>query len=609
MVRRPAVVALFLVGVLGMLGGCYDVPRPVCGFYCGPDYACPDDYSCHGGRCILNSAIPTLDLDDLGASCELVDAGGPPPDDVELFDVPVGPTVVDHVPDSDDDDVAIDASIMVTFSEPVTQVVAGSISVVEQSPFSPFIDGTLTQPTATTAVFTPTEPLAMGAAYTVSVSSPISDLDGLPLQFTQWSFKTVPDTVPPTIVSQTPDPNATEVPIDATVWVGFSERVTGVDSTTFVVRLGGQQIAGSVIVDDINHTATFWPGGRLLPNTTYEVAVSGAITDRGNNPLVGAPITWTFTTGPDTVAPRVISRSPIGPGADPALNIVVAFDEEVTNVTSATFTLRDGATVIPATVTYFAGAAQAQLNPTSTLGSNVTYTVTLDAGVTDLSGNPLANAPVTWTFTTVTDTSPPVVSNRVPIQGANNVSPDTVVMASFDEDVIGVSGSTFTLTPGGGSVFYDAASQTATLFPSTTLATGTTYTVTLSGGITDRAGNPLFPLPQSWNFTTKADATPPTATLTTPTNGATGIAKTTPIVVLFDELVTNVSTQTFHVYAPSPVSVPGTITSAMGGREYTFTPFMPLPANTTITVTLTSGITDNTGNALVPVTSSFTTAP
>jgi hypothetical protein len=51
------------------------------------------------------------------------------------------------------------------------------------------------------------------------------------------------------------------------------------------------------------------------------------------------------------------------------------------------------------------------------------------------------------------------------------------------------------------------------------------------------------------------------------------------------------------------------ITSAMGGAEYTFTPFMPLPAGTTVTVSLTSGITDNTGNALVPVTYSFTTAP
>jgi hypothetical protein len=565
MVRRPAVVALFLVGVLGMLGACYDVPSPVCGFYCGPGYTCPDDYSCQRGRCILNSAIPTLDLDNLGASCELVDAGAPPPQDVDDLDVPVGPTVVDHVPDDLDDDVAIDASIMVTFSEPVTQVAAGSITVVEQAPFSPFIEGTLTQPTPTTAVFTPTEPLAMGAAYTVSVSAPISDLDGFPVQLAQWSFKTVPDTVPPTIVSQTPAPGATEVPLDAAVVVEVSERVTGVDNTTFVVRVGDQQIGGSAFYDDLTRTATFQPDGQLLPNTTYSVGLSGAITDRGNNPLVGAPVTWTFTTGPDTIAPRVLSQSPIGAGANPNFNVEVVFDEEVTNVTSATFTLRDGATAIPATVTYFTGAAQAQLNPTSTLGSNVTYTVTLDAAITDLAGNALANAPVTWTFTTLTDTDSPVVSDRVPMSGANNVSPDTVVMAAFNEDVVGVSSSTFTLTPGGGSVFYDAASQTATLFPSTTLATGTTYTVTLSGGITDHAGNPLFPLPQSWNFTTKADATPPTATLTTPTNGATGIAATTPIVVRFDELVTNVSTQTFHVYAPSPMAVPGAISSAMGG--------------------------------------------
>lgn len=608
MVRRPAVVALFLVGVLAMLGGCYDAPKPVCGFYCGPGYTCPDDYSCQRGRCILNSAIPTLDLDNLGDSCELVDAGMPPPDDVELFDVPVGPTVVDHMPGDLEDDVAVDASIMVTFSEPVTQVVAGSISVVEQSPFSPFIEGTLTQPTATTAVFTPTEPLAMGAAYTVSVSSPITDLDGVPLQFTQWSFKTVPDTVPPTVVEQTPAPDATDVPIDATVWVTFSERVSGVDGSTFVVRIGGQQVSGSAIYDDVTHTATFQPSGRLLPNTTYSVALSGAITDRGNNPLAGAPITWTFTTGPDTIAPQVTSRNPL-PGmtnVDPSVIVVAVFDEEVVNVTNATFTLRAGTTVIPSTVSYFAGAAQAQLRPDAQLGSNVTYTVTLDPAITDAAGNALTGAPISWTFTTRPDLASPAVMSRSPFPGSNTVRLDAVVTATFNEEVANVNGATFTLSGGiTGTVSYTSGSRVATFVPSTLLAPGTSYTATLLDTITDLAGNPL-PLTQ-WTFTTVSDATPPTSMLTTPLDGATDVATTTSIVVLFDEPVTGISGATFRVSAPSGVG--GMITSAMGGAEYTFTPFMPLPAGTTVTVSLTSGITDNTGNALVPVTYSFTTAP
>ncbi len=55
--------------------GCYDVPRPACGFRCGPDEACPEGYTCNGadGRCHLNGSSPSL-------VCGTVDArlDGPP---------------------------------------------------------------------------------------------------------------------------------------------------------------------------------------------------------------------------------------------------------------------------------------------------------------------------------------------------------------------------------------------------------------------------------------------------------------------------------------------------------------------------------------------------
>jgi hypothetical protein len=67
-------------GLLGLilwlpLPACYDVPRPQCGFRCGPDEACPEDYTCNpsDGRCHLNSAPPSL-------VCATVDAATPPSD-------------------------------------------------------------------------------------------------------------------------------------------------------------------------------------------------------------------------------------------------------------------------------------------------------------------------------------------------------------------------------------------------------------------------------------------------------------------------------------------------------------------------------------------------
>ena len=42
-----AAAAALLVGLAGaIIVACYDVPRPDCGFVCGPDSACPDGYTC-----------------------------------------------------------------------------------------------------------------------------------------------------------------------------------------------------------------------------------------------------------------------------------------------------------------------------------------------------------------------------------------------------------------------------------------------------------------------------------------------------------------------------------------------------------------------------------
>jgi hypothetical protein len=94
-----------------------------------------------------------------------------------------------------------------------------------------------------------------------------------------------------------------------------------------------------------------------------------------------------------------------------------------------------------------------------------------------------------------------------------------------------ITASTFTIKVKQGnnpvlaaSVAYDPATRTATLDPSANLSNNTTYTVTIKGGasgVKDLVGNALS-TDISWNFTTGAlDLTPPTVSLTAPSNGAT----------------------------------------------------------------------------------------
>ena len=104
-----------------------------------------------------------------------------------------------------------------------------------------------------------------------------------------------------------------------------------------------------------------------------------------------------------------------------------------------------------------------------------------------------------------------------------------------------------------------------------------------------------------------ADVTPPMVLATDPVSGATNVPTSATVTVQFTEPVTNVGPTTFALEASgSPIA--GTVTQ-IDPFNYQLTPTSPLPAGTTIDVSLRSGIQDGAGNALATYGYSFTTAP
>jgi glucose/arabinose dehydrogenase/methionine-rich copper-binding protein CopC len=107
------------------------------------------------------------------------------------------------------------------------------------------------------------------------------------------------------------------------------------------------------------------------------------------------------------------------------------------------------------------------------------------------------------------DTTAPEVADRAPADGATGVAVDADVTVDFSEalDPASVTGATVQIAPQGGSALAStrtlAASDTqVVLDPDADLDPDTQYTVTLTGGVTDAAGNPLDGAPVTWSFTT-----------------------------------------------------------------------------------------------------------
>jgi hypothetical protein len=287
-------------------------------------------------------------------------------------------------------------------------------------------------------------------------------------------------------------------------------------------------IAGTVNYDATNQIAVFTPASALLPNKRYTATVITGVKDLGNNSIT-TDFAWCFTTdaNPDFNPPSVFSTIPANTVTGVAINrkITATFTKEMNSstLTAASFTVTrlPGATPVPGTVTYLGGTAV--FTPTNGLASNTTYTATITAGAMDLAGN--ASQPMAWSFTTGANAdaiAPVAIMPTIPAGGALNVLIGTTISVTLSEPMnpATITTATFGVTgPGAtpviGTVAIDASNTTLTFTriehlttpvgfhptPVSNLEPGTTYTVTLTTGARDLAGNALAGN-VAWSFTT-----------------------------------------------------------------------------------------------------------
>ncbi len=298
--------------------------------------------------------------------------------------------------------------------------------------------------------------------------------------------------------------------MDAATITTATFTVTGPDATP---------VAGSVSYDAINNIAIFAPTDPLPVSTIFTGTITTGASSAAGVAL-NSDFVWTFTTGAssDTTNPTVISTSPANLAVGVATNhkITVTFSDgmDSTTITGSTFTLTGpGTTAVTGTVNYSQIGATATFTPTNALATGVVFTATITTGVKDLAGNPIASL-FSWSFTAGTgpDSTAPTVISTNPANGASSVSTNASVNATFSAaiDPSTLTPATFTLTgPGAtsvpGKVSYNATNRIATFTPASGLATDSTFTATVTTGVTDLNGNALG-VDVSWSFTTGSTA-------------------------------------------------------------------------------------------------------
>jgi hypothetical protein len=379
------------------------------------------------------------------------------------------------------------------------------------------------------ATFTPTADLTVNTVYTATITTGAQDPAGTPLgnNFT-WTFRTVPAPTPPTVISTVPANLALNVPINQSLSATFSLAMipATIDTATFTLTgPGGTAVAGAVVYVAAGSVATFNPTATLLPSTTYTATITTGAQDLAGTPLASNYV-WTFTTAAAVVVtpPTVISTIPAdGATAVPLNQTVSATFSKAMNpatINAATFKLTGpGTTAVNGLVAYAAIGNTLTFTPTAKLPASTLFTATITTGAQDLAGDALASDYV-WTFTTgaAVVVTPPQLVVTIPANGAINVALNQAVSATFSKAMnpLTITTATFFLTgPGGtlvaGVVSYDAVNFIATFTPTLPFVAATTYTATVTNGVTDLTGNPLGTIgaPNPWTFTTGAIIVPP----------------------------------------------------------------------------------------------------
>ena len=487
-------------------------------------------------------------------------AQGSPTDDFSWeFTTAVPPEIESTLPESGSINIPLDSSIMINFTKSM------DISSVE-SAFN-YSNGLETWDVQNgvvlwanefkTFIFTPDSDFDFGAEYQVTVAhtamdqdSVLLDVDGdfIPGEIGEddytWSFTTIP--LPPQIITTSPLPGSTFVPINSSVTIEFSKSMhtsSTQEALTYTYEgITFDSTNGFVTWSNDDRIMTFTPQVLFQNEKVYIIKIDSTATDidgiyfdgdedgNGGEEIEDDYI-WSFTTMP--VPPKVLSTTPkknaIEVPVDTVIEVMFSNPMDESSVEEAfTFTHEDTNVTWDAfdgNVSWKDESKIMTFKPSFVLEYNMIYTLKIEATAKDKKGITLDgnknNLPegvdtddYQSYFTTVPE--PPRVESVEPSDGLTDVAIDADIVITFDKSMNkGSVEKAFSYTYKGSDESYDKSDgsiewtnydKVLTFNPDLDFEEGERYTVTIDDSAKDEDGIAFEGY--EWSFTIKVNSAP-----------------------------------------------------------------------------------------------------
>lgn len=498
------------------------------------------------------------------------------------------PTIASSIPANGATGVALDAKLVITFSEAIKPE---TLSITP----SPVVAlGPATWNDAKTVVFSPPGGWQAGTGYSLGVEA--KDLAGNALSGNKSiGFQTIPppDSTPP----------ATPTGVKATAGDGefFVEWNPNPEPDlagyTLYVGTAADALLPTLFIEK---PTTLAKVTGLENGKAYFYALDAQDTS-GNR---SAKSSVASVTPKDMVPPTLVSSEPADGATDLALVPLLRFtfsepmDENSVEIRMCVSTDPPSSASCDAPVlvnfgtpSWSAGDTVVQFTPTDQLQSGKTHVLVISAK--DKGGNPLSGAnKVAFSLRATPDTTPPTVTSHS--SSANPQTHTGYVELTFSEAMDQQSVQSAFLSQPALACSWVWNANTARC--NTTFKQFTTYTITLGTLAKDSAGNALA-APYQFSFATGNFN--PRLKSTSPRDGAINIEITAPITFTFTEAMDQASVQGALEVKVGSTGISGTLSWSSDSTQVTFTPSTAYGYGKTVTWKITTAAREQSAGRVI----------
>ena len=435
------------------------------------------------------------------------------------------------------------------------------------------------------------------------------------------------DVTAPQLLSVTPLYNST-VPLNTRIQWHYDERLNPLliqdsQNNYYLRRVdNAQYVPVKLVLSPDGRTITFQPQEDLIPNTRYELYVYSPQADLAGN-RINSHRNYFYTGSATASALTVVTQSvgnnltEIPLNADFWFEFNTQIDPSCMHDDTVQLFVKDGTEAIAGTVELSDSSTYnrrwIRFTPDTLLPE--TEYVFRFKGLCDVAGNQLETWESTYrTGSVEEDTTRPSIVSVSPADEAQNVAVDSVITLTFSEAIQPYNGENLQVSVNGnrlaGSYTMDATQTVLRFTPETPLPADTEVKLYLyHGHYSDLAGNTGGYNTLNSSFHTAvagADTTAPTVISITPNDNAVDVDHYTDVVLTFSESLdsSTINDNNFALFAGGE-QISSSVQRSLDNRTVTLSAY--LPTQSIISVAVTGGVKDLSGNAFADAVWLFST--